>query len=285
MLPNRAETIQTLLAVFQAGWNYVPLNNNLTASEVAYILADSGAKVLIADERFAAVAAAAAERGRTGARGSGEPAARSPGSPRSTTCSPSSPTRRPTIGWPGSSCSTRRARPGRPKAVQRELPDVRPGDLGGALQRQPLALRHRARRRRRAPRDLADVPHGPAVVRLLLRPLRAPRGAHGPLGRGDRAPADRALPRDRHPHGADPAAPADAAPRRRPQPLRRDLAAAGGPRRRALPDRAQAPALRLARPGDLRVLRRDRGRRHHRQAGRLAGPPRHGRIGRGRAGA
>ena len=31
LLPNRAEMIQTLLAVFQAGWNYVPLNNNLTA--------------------------------------------------------------------------------------------------------------------------------------------------------------------------------------------------------------------------------------------------------------
>jgi long-chain acyl-CoA synthetase len=61
MLPNRAETIQTLLAVFQAGWNYVPLNSNLTAPEVAYILADSGAQVLLADERFADVAAGAAD--------------------------------------------------------------------------------------------------------------------------------------------------------------------------------------------------------------------------------
>jgi long-chain acyl-CoA synthetase len=60
LLPNRVETIEVLMAVFQAGWNHVPLNNNLTADEVTYILEDSGAKVLLADERFATVAAAAA---------------------------------------------------------------------------------------------------------------------------------------------------------------------------------------------------------------------------------
>jgi long-chain acyl-CoA synthetase len=61
LTPNRAELLQTLLAVFQAGWHYVPLNAHLTASEVAYILADSGAKALVADERYAAVASEAAE--------------------------------------------------------------------------------------------------------------------------------------------------------------------------------------------------------------------------------
>ncbi len=64
MLPNRAETLFVLMAVFQAGWNFVPLNSNLTAVEVSYILADAGAKAFVADERFAAVAgAAAAEAG------------------------------------------------------------------------------------------------------------------------------------------------------------------------------------------------------------------------------
>jgi long-chain acyl-CoA synthetase len=60
LLPNRAETLFVLMAVFQAGWNFVPLNNNLTAPEVAYILGDAGAKALVADESFAAVAAVAA---------------------------------------------------------------------------------------------------------------------------------------------------------------------------------------------------------------------------------
>ena len=66
--------------------------------------------------------------------------------------------------------------------------------------------------------------------------------------------------------------------------VRRVVAAPGDPRRGAVPDRAQAPALRLARPGDLRVLRRLGGRRHAGPAGRLARAPGHGRsaVGRGR---
>ena len=61
LLPNRVEVLQTLMAVHQAGWHYVPLNTNLTAAEAEYILADSGARALVADARFAGVAAAAAE--------------------------------------------------------------------------------------------------------------------------------------------------------------------------------------------------------------------------------
>jgi long-chain acyl-CoA synthetase len=61
LTPNRAELLQTLLAVFQAGWSYVPLNTHLTADEVAYILDDSGAQALVADARCADVARAAAD--------------------------------------------------------------------------------------------------------------------------------------------------------------------------------------------------------------------------------
>jgi long-chain acyl-CoA synthetase len=57
---NRAELLETLLAVFQAGWSYVPLNTHLTVDEVAYILGDSGAKALVADARCGDVASAAA---------------------------------------------------------------------------------------------------------------------------------------------------------------------------------------------------------------------------------
>ncbi|HVT42739.1 MAG TPA: AMP-binding protein [Acidimicrobiales bacterium] len=64
LLPNRAETFVVLMALFQAGWNFVPLNTNLTAAEITYILRDAGAKALVADARFADVAAeAAAEAG------------------------------------------------------------------------------------------------------------------------------------------------------------------------------------------------------------------------------
>ena len=44
---NRAELLQTLLAVFQAGWQYVPINTHLTAEEVAYIVDDCDAQVII----------------------------------------------------------------------------------------------------------------------------------------------------------------------------------------------------------------------------------------------
>ena len=62
LLPNRAEVIAVLMAVFQAGWNLVPINSNLTAPEAAYILEDAGARALIADERFASMAVDAADR-------------------------------------------------------------------------------------------------------------------------------------------------------------------------------------------------------------------------------
>ena len=57
LLPNRAEVFQTLMAVHQAGWNYSPLNSNLTVDELSYILADAGVRAFVADERFAPVAA------------------------------------------------------------------------------------------------------------------------------------------------------------------------------------------------------------------------------------
>ena len=61
LLANRAEVLVVLLAVHQAGWQYVPLNSNLTAAEAGYILKDSGARVLVADGRFAPLARATAD--------------------------------------------------------------------------------------------------------------------------------------------------------------------------------------------------------------------------------
>lgn len=62
MLPNGREMIELYLAAFQAGFYLTPINQNLTASEVAYILADCGAKAFFTHERYAAAAAAAAEQ-------------------------------------------------------------------------------------------------------------------------------------------------------------------------------------------------------------------------------
>jgi long-chain acyl-CoA synthetase len=53
VLPNCPEMIELYLAALQAGWYLVPINHHLVAEEIAYILGDSGAKVLVGHERFA----------------------------------------------------------------------------------------------------------------------------------------------------------------------------------------------------------------------------------------
>ena len=185
-LPNRAEVFVVLMALFQAGWNFVPLNSNLTAAEVTYILGDSGAKVLVADERFAAVAGAAAveavvpESGRisVGAPGS------SGGIPGFT------PLHAAVAGRPDGPAGGPARRPVHavhlghdraPEGGPAHAPLVRPRDMGARLQRQSVALRHRAGWGRGASGDVADVPHVPVVLRLLLGPLRTPSCPHGEM--------------------------------------------------------------------------------------------------------
>ena len=60
MLPNSAEALALFFAAAQTGLYVVPVNWHLTAAEVAYILADSGARTFVAHERFGEVAAEAA---------------------------------------------------------------------------------------------------------------------------------------------------------------------------------------------------------------------------------
>jgi long-chain acyl-CoA synthetase len=64
VLPNAAPMIELYLAATQAGWYLVPINHHLSAPEIAYILQDSGAKVLVGDERFAEICGAAAAEAR-----------------------------------------------------------------------------------------------------------------------------------------------------------------------------------------------------------------------------
>ena len=61
VLPNCVEVFEIYLAALQAGWYIVPINHHLVAPEVAYIVKDSEAKVLVGHERFADVCRDAAE--------------------------------------------------------------------------------------------------------------------------------------------------------------------------------------------------------------------------------
>ena len=58
---NRHENVEAVMACGVGSWILVPLNWHLTAEEIAYILNDSGARALVADTDFAAVAAEAAK--------------------------------------------------------------------------------------------------------------------------------------------------------------------------------------------------------------------------------
>jgi len=52
VLPNQAALLELALAAAQGGLYLTPINHHLTAPEIAYILEDSGARVLVASERF-----------------------------------------------------------------------------------------------------------------------------------------------------------------------------------------------------------------------------------------
>ena len=59
VLPNGAAMIELYLAAAQAGWYLTPINHHLTGPEIAYILADSDAKVFVGSRRFYDVCKAA----------------------------------------------------------------------------------------------------------------------------------------------------------------------------------------------------------------------------------
>lgn len=61
VLPNGVEFFTAFLAASQAGFYLVPVNHHLVGPEIAWIVSDSGAKVLIAHERFADAARHAAD--------------------------------------------------------------------------------------------------------------------------------------------------------------------------------------------------------------------------------
>ena len=128
LLPNGADALALFFAAAQTGLYVVPVNWHLTALEVAYILADSGARAFVAHERFAGVAADAADAAgidpgarvaagqvpgfaplaALGADSSGRPDPRTAGGPRCPRCTSSA---RPRYAGRGAPSRPRRARP------------------------------------------------------------------------------------------------------------------------------------------------------------------------------
>jgi long-chain acyl-CoA synthetase len=61
LLPNGSTNVEVLLAALQTGLYVTPINGGLAAPEIAYILADSGARAFVADAGAAEKALAAAD--------------------------------------------------------------------------------------------------------------------------------------------------------------------------------------------------------------------------------
>jgi acyl-CoA synthetase (AMP-forming)/AMP-acid ligase II len=65
LIGNRAEAVEAVLAAIHAGIWMTPVNWHLTSEEVAYVVRDSGARVLFTDPQHLATARAAAPEGVT----------------------------------------------------------------------------------------------------------------------------------------------------------------------------------------------------------------------------
>ncbi|KUJ65516.1 acyl-CoA synthetase [Streptomyces albus subsp. albus] len=135
LLPNGVELITAYLAAQQAGWYLVPVNHHLTGPEIAWILADSGAKALIAHHRFAGTASQAADeaglpaahRHLAGGAADGFTPYRALLDGR-----PDTPPEDRTLGWVMNYTS---GTTGRPRGIRRPLPGRTPEEsrLGGFL--------------------------------------------------------------------------------------------------------------------------------------------------------
>ncbi|HYB99303.1 MAG TPA: acyl-CoA synthetase [Candidatus Limnocylindrales bacterium] len=129
VLPNGRAMIELYLAAFQSGLYLTPINHHLTGPEIAYILSDCEAQLLVGDARFAAACATARkESGIAGERcfavGSIE------GFGAYSSLSEGQPTTPPADRTAGQVMNYTSGTTGRPKGVRRRLMDFDPDMVG-----------------------------------------------------------------------------------------------------------------------------------------------------------
>jgi long-chain acyl-CoA synthetase len=132
LLPNGAEAICVLLAALETGLYVTPINTGLAAAEIAYILADSGARAFVAHAAYGAKAAEAAES--AGVPAAGRLAVGSiPGFASLAELQASMPSGPPDDRSFGSFLQYTSGTTGRSKGVRRELVAADPDTVAGLL--------------------------------------------------------------------------------------------------------------------------------------------------------
>ncbi|MEU5977067.1 acyl-CoA synthetase [Streptomyces sp. NPDC047315] len=134
VLPNGVELLTAHLAATQAGMYLVPVNHHLVGPEIAWIVADCGARVLIAHERYAEAATAAADEAGLAAEGRYAVGTVDGFRPYAALLDgrPAAPPDDRTLGWVMNYTS---GTTGRPRGIRRPLTGKRPeqAHLGGFL--------------------------------------------------------------------------------------------------------------------------------------------------------
>ena len=266
---NRPEFVETYLAAARNGLRLTPINWHLGAEEIAYIVNDCEATMLVADERFSKTCAEAAELA-PGLRAKFAVGGHIDGFE----------TYDDAVGVE-SPAVDHRPRRRRDDALHVRHDRTSEGRIPSAAGREPRAERSRPRPRGRRPAPV----HRPPVPRgspgVLARPAAAVghrRRDHGRLGpRRDAAP-DRGTQGDAHAPRPDHVPPAAVASGRRPREVRHQLAQAHRSRRGAVSRPREEGDDRLGRPDHLGVLRSDRRLGHVRRVGRMADEARHRRA-------
>jgi long-chain acyl-CoA synthetase len=121
LMENRVEFVETVLGAILAGIWLVPINRHLQAEEIAYVIADSGARVVIADDAHRALAEVALA--------SGAPTVLTADGELDAALGSASDAPLPLDGPAGATMIYTSGTTGRPKGVKR----VRPASLGAAL--------------------------------------------------------------------------------------------------------------------------------------------------------
>jgi long-chain acyl-CoA synthetase len=123
LISNSAEHFEVLLASFQIGLYFVPVNTHLAPGEVTYIVGDSGAKVLVATDALASALPPEAAALPAARYAVGEAV---PGWRRYAELRDSQPTHPPESRTVGAVMGYTSGTTGRPKGVRRPLQDLSP---------------------------------------------------------------------------------------------------------------------------------------------------------------